>query len=80
MKTLTATQARKEIYRLMESLEQEHEIIQITGKSGNAFLISEADWNAIQETLYLLSIPGMRSSIKKGMKIPIEKCSKEIDW
>lgn len=80
MKTLTATQARKDIYRIIESLGQSHEAIQITGKAGNAILISESDWNAIQETLYLLSIPDIRATVKKGLKTPIEKCTKELDW
>lgn len=80
MQSLTATQARKEIYRLIESLAQNHEAIQITGKTTNAILISESDWNAIQETLHLLSIPGMGKSIKEGIKTPIEECDKELDW
>lgn len=80
MQTLTATQARKNIYQLLELLEKNHETVQITGKTTNAILITESDWNAIQETLYLLSVPGMRESIKKGLKIPIKKCGKDIHW
>jgi PHD/YefM family antitoxin component YafN of YafNO toxin-antitoxin module len=57
-----------------------HEPVLITGKRRNAILISEEDWQAIQETLYLLSIPEMRESVRKGLQTPIEKCAKELDW
>jgi PHD/YefM family antitoxin component YafN of YafNO toxin-antitoxin module len=57
-----------------------HEPIQITGKRGNAILISEDDWRAIQETLYLQSISGMKDSIIEGMKTPVDECDKELDW
>jgi prevent-host-death family protein len=80
MKTLTATQARAMLYKLLDETASSHEPIQITGKRSNAILISIEDWQSIQETLYLLSIPGMRESIKEGMETPIEKCSKEIEW
>ncbi|MDX1680356.1 MAG: type II toxin-antitoxin system Phd/YefM family antitoxin [Akkermansiaceae bacterium] len=79
MKTITATSARNELYKLIDSTLTEHEPVQITGKRGNAVLMSEADWRAIQETLHLVSIPGMKESIVKGMAEPIEDCSKEID-
>lgn len=79
MKTLTATQARKEIYHLVEEVDMNHQPIQITSKRANAVLISEADWNNIQETLYLLSIPNMRESIKKGLETPLDNCQKDID-
>lgn len=80
MKTLTATQARKEIYRLLDEASETHEPIQITGKRTNAVLISEDDWRSIQETLYLSSIPGMQESIIKGLKTPIEETDEELDW
>lgn len=79
MKTITATSARNELYKLIDSTLTEHEPVQITGKRGNAVLVSESDWRAIQETLHLVSIPGMRDSILKGMAEPVEACSKEID-
>jgi prevent-host-death family protein len=79
MKTISATAARSDLYRLIDSALQDHEPVQITGKRGNAVLVSEADWRAIQETLYLVSIPGMRDSIREGMAETIEDCSKEID-
>ena len=80
MKTLTATQARKEIYRLLDEASDTHEPIQITGKRSNAVLISEDDWRSIQETLYLTSISGMQESIIEGMKTPLEETEEELDW
>nr|WP_307832972.1 type II toxin-antitoxin system Phd/YefM family antitoxin [Roseibacillus ishigakijimensis] len=79
VKTVTATSARSDLYRLIDSAQTSHEPIQITGKRGNAVLVAEGDWRAIQETLYLLGIPGMRESIVEGMSEPIENCSEEID-
>lgn len=79
MKTISATTARADLYRVIDTTIEEHEPIQITGKRGNAILISEPDWRAIQETLYLVSIPGMRDSIQAGMAESIEDCSKEVD-
>jgi len=80
MTTLTASQARAQLYKLLDKAASSHEPIQITGKRANAVLVSEEDWRAIQETLYLLSIPGMRESIRKGMKEPVEKCVGELKW
>jgi prevent-host-death family protein len=80
MKTITATQARAKLYKLLDEVASSHEPIQITGKRSNAILVSIEDWEAIQETLYLLSIPQMRESIRKGMATPVEECSKELDW
>ncbi|MFC1621669.1 type II toxin-antitoxin system Phd/YefM family antitoxin [Candidatus Omnitrophota bacterium] len=80
MTTLTASEARANLYKLLDKSAESHEPIQISGKRHNAILISEEDWRAIQETLYLLSIPGMRESIRKGLKAPIKKCSKKLKW
>lgn len=80
MKTLTATQARKEIYRLLDETSETHQPIQITGKRTNAVLISEDDWRSIQETLYLSSIPGMQESIIRGLQTPLEETDEELDW
>lgn len=80
MTTLTASEARANLYRLMDQVAESHEPILISGKRHNAVLISAEDWAAIQETLYLLSMPGMRESIKAGMAEPIESCSTELDW
>jgi prevent-host-death family protein len=80
MPTLTASEARAKLYRLIDEAASSHEPVLITGKRRNAVLISEEDWRAVQETLYLLSIPGMRESIREGMNTPIEKCAKELDW
>jgi prevent-host-death family protein len=80
MTTLSASQARAKLYKLLDEAAESHKPIQITGKRANAVLISEDDWRAIQETLHLLSIPGMRESIRKGLKTPASKCSKELKW
>jgi prevent-host-death family protein len=80
MKTISATQARKEIYRLLDETSETHEPIQILGKRSNAVLISEDDWRAIQETLYLSSIPGMQESIIEGLNTPIEETDEKLDW
>lgn len=80
MPTVNSTLARNSIYKLIDKTNETSEPIFITGKRGNAVLISEDDWNAIQETLYLLSIPKMRESIIAGMKEPVNKCSDKITW
>jgi prevent-host-death family protein len=80
MPTLTASEARANLYRLMDQAAESHQPIVITGKKSNAVLVSAEDWEAIQETLFLLSIPGMRESIKAGMEEPLESGSKELDW
>ena len=80
MTVLNATEARSKLYSLIDEAAESHQPIVITGKRSNAVLVSEEDWNAISETLNLLSIPGMRESIKEGMETPIEECSEELDW
>ena len=80
MTTVTATEARRKLYRLLDDLSQSHEPLHISGKRNGAVLVSEEDWRSIQETLYLLSIPGMRRSIVEGLKTPVKKCSKELRW
>jgi antitoxin YefM len=80
MSSMNITNARKNLYKLVEDLSDTHDPVHITGKNHSAVLIAEDDWRSIEETLYLLSIPGMRDSIVKGMKEPIEKCSKKIGW
>jgi prevent-host-death family protein len=80
MATLSATEARKNLYRLIDETSSTHEPITITGKRGNAVLLSESDWKAIQETMFLVNIPGMRESIIEGIKTPIKDCSEDLDW
>jgi len=80
MTTLTASEARARLYKLLDRTAESHKPIQITGKRHNAVLIAEDDWRAIEETLYLLSIPGMRESIQKGLKAPLKKCNKRLKW
>ncbi len=80
MKSIAVTQARSKLYKLIDEAIDNSEPIQITGKRGNAVLISESDWRSINETLFLLSIPGMRESIIEGMNTPPDQCSEELDW
>jgi antitoxin YefM len=80
MSSINITNARKNLYKLVDGLSDTHDPIHITGKKRSAVLIAEEDWQSIEETLYLLSIPGMRDSLIKGMKEPIDKCTKEIKW
>ncbi|WP_026279796.1 type II toxin-antitoxin system Phd/YefM family antitoxin [Thioalkalivibrio sp. ALJ16] len=80
MTGITATEARSNLYRLIDETAESHEPIVITGKRNNAVLLSESDWSAIQETLYLLSVPGMRESIREGMETPADECHEELDW
>jgi prevent-host-death family protein len=80
MATLTASKARTKLYRLIDDASVSHAPIVITGKRSNAVLVSEDDWNAMQETMYLLSIPGMRQSIRRGLKASVKGCSKEPGW
>ena len=78
--SLTASEARAKLYRLLDLTASSHEPVQITGKRSNAVLVSEEDWRAIQETLYLLSIPGMREKIRRGLKTPLKKCTHKLNW
>jgi len=80
MTTITATEARKLLYKLLDDVSDSHEPIQITGKRSNAILIAEDDWRAVQETLYLHSVPGMRESLIAGLNTPVEECDEELDW
>ena len=80
MTSITATEARKQLYRLVDEVQDSHEPIHITGKRGSAVLVSEGDWQAMQETLYLVSIPGMRESILEGMATPVGELEEKLDW
>jgi antitoxin YefM len=80
MASISATEARRRLYSLIDEVGESHEPVQINGKRGNAVLLSEADWNAIQETLHLVSIPGMRESILEGLAAPLEDLSDQPGW
>ena len=80
MTTITATEARLKLHRLIEFAAESHEPVMITGKRNRAVLVSEEDWRTIQETLLLLSIPCMRESIREGMETSVEDCSETLDW
>jgi len=80
MNTITASEARAKLYRLIDEAAESHVPINITGKRNSAVLVSEQDWSAVQETMYLLSVPGMRESIREGMETPVNELESELDW
>jgi len=80
MSVMTASDARSNLYRLIDQTNESHEPVIISGKRNNAVLISEEDWKSIQETLFLVSIPGMKESIINGMKEPLANSSRKLDW
>jgi len=80
MTVLSASEARERLYRLIDEVARSHEPVHIAGKRAVAVLLSEEDWRSIQETLHLLSIPGMRESIREGLQTPLDECSKEPGW
>ena len=77
---ITASEARADLYRLIDQAAESHQPVLISGKRSSAVLVAAEDWQAIQETLYLLSIPGMRESIRKGMAEPLAKSAKALAW
>ena len=80
MTTLTASEARANLYRLIDQASESHQPIHISGKRTSAVLLAAEDWQAIQETLHLLSVPGMRESIKESMAEPLSKSAKKVAW
>ena len=80
MTTLTASDARERLDKLLDQIAEAHEPVLITGPRSNAVLVSEADWNAMQETVHLLSIPGMRESVRQGMETTLDECSEIPGW
>jgi antitoxin YefM len=80
METVTVSGARGRLYRLVDEVADSREPVLIAGKRANAVLVAEEDWRSIQETLYLLSIPGMRKSIREGMATPVSECATELKW
>jgi antitoxin YefM len=80
MTTVNVTEARANLYKLIDDASVSHEPVVITGKRGNAVLLAEGDWNAINETLYLLSVPGMRETIIEGMQENLDETSTELEW
>ncbi len=80
MAVITASQARANLYRLIDDATSSHQPLLISGKRNRAILVAEEDWIAIQETLFLVSVPGMRESILDGLNTPVDECRKELDW
>lgn len=80
MIAITAIEARRSLYRLIDETVESHQPIVIMGKRNKAVLVSEEDWSAIQETLYIFSVPSMHESIREGMDTPVNECDEELDW
>lgn len=80
MNAMTASDARRMLYRLLDQVAEEHEPVVISGKRNNAVLIGEEDWRGIQETLYLMRVPGMTESIREGMETPAEEMEEDLGW
>lgn len=80
MTTLSASEARANLHRLIDDAAESHRPILIAGKRNSAVLLSAEDWQAIQETLHLLSVPGMRESVKNGMAEPLGRSAKSLTW
>lgn len=80
MTAITASEARANLYRLIDEAASSHQPLLISGKRNNAVLVSAEDWEAIQETLFLLSVPGMRESIREGMETPVDECAEDLRW
>jgi PHD/YefM family antitoxin component YafN of YafNO toxin-antitoxin module len=80
MATVSATRFRKDIFSLLSETIRDSTPLFVTTKEGNAVVISESDYNALQETLYLSSIPGMRDKVLDGMKTPLDECIIDNEW
>ena len=80
MSSLSVSEARSNLFRLIDEMAESHQPITITGKRHSAVLVSAEDWESLQETVYLLSVPGMRESIREGFATPVSECEQELDW
>jgi len=80
MNILSATEARDNLYKLIDETAESHQPVTIKGQRNSAVLVSLEDWNAIQEMLYLMSIPGMKESILEASKEPIEESATKLEW
>jgi prevent-host-death family protein len=80
MITINATNARQNFFKLLDQTAESGEVVNIVSKRNSAYLVSESDWRSIEETLYLLSVPGMRESIIEGLNTPIEECIENPEW
>ena len=80
MKTIAVRTARAQLEKLLDQIAMSHDAVRIKGRRTQAILISEDDWRSIQETLHLLSVPGMRKLVRSGLKTPVEKCKHQLAW
>jgi prevent-host-death family protein len=76
----TASEARANLYRLIDQVIDSHEPVRITGRRGTAVLVSEDDWRALQATLNLVSVPGLRESVRRGMGAPLAASAERLPW
>ena len=80
MQVITVTEARANIFQLMDQVAECHEPVMLTGKRTNVVMVSEEDWRGIQETIYLSSIPNMVESIVEASNEPLEEGSDTLPW
>lgn len=80
MTIMSSDKARENLPGLIDEVATSHQPVQIVGDGSTAVLVAEEDWRAIQKTLYLVSIPGMRDSIRDGLITPVEQCSEKAAW
>lgn len=80
MNIYTASSARQNFFKMIKQVSESHEPAHIVNKDKNVVMLSEEDYQAMQETLYLLSVPNMRESIKEGIDTPLEECDDKLDW
>ena len=80
MASTNAKNARRNLFRLIEQVNTEHEPVRISGRRGSAVLVGEDDWRTIEETIHLNSIPGMAESIREGMNTPAADLHDDVEW
>ena len=80
MQTVNVIDARAKLAELVEQVSMSHQPLVITGKRNRAVLVCEEDWNALNESLHLMSMAGLRESLRKGIETPLKDCSRELDW
>ncbi len=76
----TASEARANLYRLIDQVVDSHEPVRINGRRGTAVLVSEEDWRELQATLHLVSVPGLRDSLRRGMAAPLAESAERLPW
>lgn len=80
MRTVAITKAKEDLSKIVKEANDSHIPIRIAGRNDGVVVLAERDWDAIQETLYLLSIPGLREKLREGMSIPLNKCAEKLSF